>query len=310
MNNILLKHTEKKYNDIWIHNQKVRFGIIKEEEKKYPVRDDVPLPHKKALNDKNKFLSIIIPFRSRTQFIKSVLHSISIQQNISSDTIEVIVINLGGKSLSGIIPGKEIYVNYNKVFNKAYACNIGARAANGKYVLFTDADIMFPLHFISELIALANKHRLLKISTVDLNPEITQELMRLNVVNMERYNPALLNPKFSNKMLLVRKSEFIEKGGFNESYFGAGYEIKEYLHRNHNQYEVEKVANELISKNIIGFHLFHPNSVNTKEILMYNKNVFIFNINNNHKTANKPWGKISYPPVFKASGKVSKIYEY
>jgi len=306
MNNILLKHTERKYSDIWIYNQKVRFGIIKEEQKKYPVRNDVPITHKKTLNDKNKFLSIIIPFRSRTKFIKSVLHSISIQQNISLDAIEVIVVNLGGKSLNGIISGKEIYVDYNKVFNKAYACNIGAKSANGKYILFTDADIMFPLHFISELISLANKHRVLKISTVDLNPEITQELMQLNVVNMERYNPALLNPKFSNKMLLVRKSEFIEKGGFDESYFGAGCEINEYVHRNYNQYEIDKIADELISRNIIGFHLFHPNSVNTKEILAYNKNVFMLNINN--RFINKPWGKVSYPPIFKTSKRYPNEY--
>ena len=97
----------------------------------------------RSKNDKNYFLSVIVPIYNKEKFLRKTISSILKQKKF----FELILINdcSTDKSLK-IIKEYEKRFNFIKVINskkKLYvseARNLGIRAATGKYIVFIDAD--------------------------------------------------------------------------------------------------------------------------------------------------------------------------
>lgn len=91
-------------------------------------------------------VSIIISFRQgdedRRDNLKGVLNYLS---RFVSDDVELIVVEQDGASKLEWLTGnkwiKHVLLYNNEVFNKGWGYNVGAKLSQGKYLLFSDADL-------------------------------------------------------------------------------------------------------------------------------------------------------------------------
>lgn len=95
-----------------------------------------------------KKLSLVIPhYKEDSRYIKRMLDSIALQQQINFDDIEVIIVNDGDECVLAdeLLNKYEFDVNYHINTKKGVsgARNYGLKQSKGKYVMFCDCDDMF-----------------------------------------------------------------------------------------------------------------------------------------------------------------------
>jgi len=298
--------------DTWLYRNKIKLGLINShtKQKKYPA-SSTSIAHKNiAVNSNNKLLSIVIPFRHAHNFLPLLIKSIEAQTLYES--IETIIVNLGSRSSISFIgaSAKEVIVPYKGTYNNAYACNIGAKQARGKYILFLSPDCLMHSNFISSLLEckfINQEYFAANIPTANLSREFTNEIMAKKELVFERYKSALLKPVFTNKILFVDRMDFMDVGGFDERFFGKSYEIKDYIRRVSNKVDCNAISSECIEKNIIAFQLYSQESM-SKEIISHNVRIMASKSPNAFKRKSELFGRLDRFPVFKTSYKVSEIY--
>ena len=101
-----------------------------------------------------KIVSIIIPHYNGKELLHNCINSI--YQNISIENFEIIVVDNGSKDES-VKNIRQLFSDVIIISNKenvgySGGCNIGAKNAEGKYLIFLNNDTVVTENFISEMI--------------------------------------------------------------------------------------------------------------------------------------------------------------
>ena len=106
-------------------------------------------------------LSVVIPIRNRAGLrLDNCLRSLDWQDGVDRDTIEIVISDFGSDpehrgaiaELADQWGARVAYSSTDATWNRARALNIGIRGARGRYVLCTDADMIFAPNFLSTLL--------------------------------------------------------------------------------------------------------------------------------------------------------------
>ena len=159
-------------------------------------------------------ISVVIPTLNEELYLSDILHDLK-EQTLKSD--EVIVVDAGSEDKTVSIAkkaGARTLISHIK--NAGAQRNQGARAAKGEWILFVDADIRFPRKdTLERLLAAA-------VGAVAARPFTTlprEKRTWLYAIFVAPANvTARLFPAYTTRggCLLIRKSVFLQAGGFNE----------------------------------------------------------------------------------------------
>ncbi len=112
------------------------------------------------------FLSVVVPAYNEEKNIPEALKKISAYLSLKNYPWEVLVSNDGSKDDTGRVvqqyadahPNQSIrLLNFNPNHGKGFASRQGMLAANGRYVLLTDADMSSPIKEVDKLIEALEK---------------------------------------------------------------------------------------------------------------------------------------------------------
>jgi GT2 family glycosyltransferase len=178
-------------------------------------------------NKSKTLLSIIITYYAKQSTIFDVLQSISNQslQSCLPEQLETIIIDDGteGEDLARRLPSEIVYLWQRKPavggFGAARARNTGAKIANGKYLIFLDADILIGSNYVEAALRGFRKHgeRILQCGYIwdYFFAGCPDPRTQFGVWE----NPEHLTKRFfqvASGSLAISKELFVESGGFDE----------------------------------------------------------------------------------------------
>jgi GT2 family glycosyltransferase len=174
------------------------------------------------MSDPEPLISVIIPFYNQLEQLRMTLIHLD-QQTLPDDRYEVIVINDGSidnlQEEAGAINlsyGLTVYRQDHQ--GPAAARNLGVKQARGEILLFLDADMLAePKLLEAHLRAHENRSRVL-IEGKRMNHLTKQTPVFMQIIDVDT-NPRREPIDFTEILtcnLSVRKSRFLETGGFNE----------------------------------------------------------------------------------------------
>ena len=171
------------------------------------------------MEQKPKF-SVIIPALNEEKYIKYALVGLAKQTNKDFETI---VVDGGSKDKT-----REIAEKYARVIidtkkpGAARARNTGAKAANGSYLLFIDADTKPSPNLLSIYEKIFNDKRVVAATGPVAPLEKSDIRMRIGYKIAAVYFIKLMllfkRPSINGMNFAIRKSTFDKIGGFNEDY--------------------------------------------------------------------------------------------
>jgi len=158
-------------------------------------------------------LTVIITTKDEERHIENCLKSIK-KQSYSQNKIEIIVVDNNSQDKT-----KEIARRYtNKVYNfgpeRSQQRNFGARQANGKYILYLDADMALSENVVKECIYKCEKEALLALYI----PE--RIIGRGFWVRVRDFERSFYNATSIDCVRFVKRDKFLEIGGFDEGLTG------------------------------------------------------------------------------------------
>lgn len=222
---------------------------------------------------KNLKISCIISYREsdnyRKRNIDSVIKHIS---TFGLNNLEIIIVEQDTHEkfdISQYKNTKKVFIYNDGSFNKGWGYNVGVNSSTGDYLFFCDCDVVIPEVFF------ANSLRQVKtFSVVDLHEIIvsydeknTVDLIKSNYSAFDNLQKTTTETNLtSGGAFIISRQQYSEIGGFDENFFGWGYEDTAFdLKLKTFNVEVYKPASQFC------FHLYHP-ECNTKSKSSINLN--------------------------------------
>jgi glycosyltransferase involved in cell wall biosynthesis len=190
-------------------------------------RDNVNLPTICYVNNPNIVVSFVINYYSKQSTIFSVVETI-LSQSLHSCTpeeIEIIIIDDGtqGESMCQDLPPRVIYLWQRKLGEIPYgicrAKNTGAKIANGKYLVFLDADITVSETYVEAALRGFQKYGERVVQCAYIHDYFFKGCPDPRTQYGVWENPARLNRRFfqvAGGSMAMSKDLFVESKGFNE----------------------------------------------------------------------------------------------
>ncbi|MDC7126658.1 MAG: glycosyltransferase [Spirochaetales bacterium] len=159
-------------------------------------------------------ISIIIPTKNEEELLPTLLQSIKKQDfedyevivadAFSTDRTREIAVEYGAKVVDGGMPG--------------VGRNAGARAAQGDFLVFLDADVMLPEGFISSLYK-EMQDRYIDVATCPIVPITDIQLDRIihKLINLTVMANLRVDPKAFGFCIFITRRLFNRIGGFDET---------------------------------------------------------------------------------------------
>lgn len=241
-------------------------------------------------------ISIIILNYNTAAFTRECLYSILKYKGDADTEIIVVDNNSSERSIENLADEFDSVRFYFRITNDGFAggCNFGANKANGNYLMFLNPDVQlsnFKLSILTDYLDNNESAGVVSGLMLDENknvlyfynnfPSLSWEISQLyspnlqdkiNFLNSKKEIIELKNFEvdwFHGAFMMMRKSDFIQAGRFNENYF-MYYEDVELCY---------KFKNILKKKNICvpEFKYFHStkSSLNNEK----NDNIYVFHIN-------------------------------
>lgn len=159
-------------------------------------------------------VSVIITTKNEELNINSCLKSV-LEQNYPPENIEIVVVDNNSTDKT-----KEIARKYTqKIFNwgpeRSAQRNFGEKQAQGKYILYLDADMVLSQQVISECVAILERNN--QIAALYI-PEIIQGNNFWNKVR--RFERGFYDGTIIDAARFIRKNIFLEVSGFDETLTG------------------------------------------------------------------------------------------
>lgn len=196
-------------------------------------------------------VSVVIPTFRRPETLERTLNALS--QVSYDNSFEIIVVDDGSgdttvKTVEGVRdehPHLVLRPIEQKNAGAASARNTGARAANGEVIVFLDDDMLVEPDHLVRHIAHLNDPEAKRVTNGawEFAPEVRRELesssfgrFRLwletwikNGIEMEPVDRNLSKPSMLTACTLgIRRKDFLDLGGFDESFPAAGYEDQDF----------------------------------------------------------------------------------
>ena len=178
--------------------------------------------------------TFVIPVRNREGLrLHNTLRSI-LQQRFPRERFEVVVVDYGGEDrlqeelAKNGLRARYIYTNEKGPFNEARAKNVGIQQARGRYIISTNADIVFEENFLAALDALFTvfPESFAMCLRYDFQKEAVEEYGKKVVEKMSdlRGLPStILRSKWwAGDCQAASKKNFELLRGFNEEFLGWG----------------------------------------------------------------------------------------
>lgn len=249
-------------------------------------------------NNKKPAASVIVTTYNRPDALRLVLESLDQQD---TDDFEVIVVDDGSeietKNFLDELKGKVKYElkhvwQEHKGFRAAMLRNKGAALSRGEYLIFLDGDSIVQKTFVSRHLKIAEPSYFIAGNRILLSSDFTKEILK-NGISLHRWNAldwffAFCHGKVSRFIpilslgklywryfyrykwegakthnLGVWRKDFFAINGFDEGYYGWGYEDSDFA--------VRLIRNKVLRKDgrfaVAVFHLWHPNSSRDRELI-------------------------------------------
>ncbi|MEM5815140.1 MAG: glycosyltransferase [Candidatus Aenigmatarchaeota archaeon] len=168
---------------------------------------------------KNPKFSIIIPTLNEEKYIENTLLSIK-WQNFDLP-YEIIVSDSNSKDKTIEIAKK--YANKIVITNKkgiALGRNLGAKYAEGEYLLFVDADTILLPNALKEIYKEIKRKKVTLVSLPVLPSEFDMTILLYYAFYdvFSKTTVKLKNPQIAGMVICCKRKDFIQVGGFNEEY--------------------------------------------------------------------------------------------
>lgn len=158
-------------------------------------------------------VSVVIATRNEASNIEKCLLSIK-SQSYPSDEIEIIVIDNNSSDDTIRIAKKYAKNVYNKGPERSAQRNFGGKKANGKYILFLDADMILSKEVIEECVLKCENE---KYSALYIPERIVGKGFWIKVRDFER---TFYNTTCIDAVRFIETLKFLEIGGFDLSLTG------------------------------------------------------------------------------------------
>ncbi len=233
-----------------IERQKKYIQSLKQEYSKTslrPAQGDTLPADSKFQESKSKTVSIIIPVFNNVEYTKQCLKTLI--ENTPNNLYEVIIIDNGStdgtKELLKCLSGNVKIISNRENLGFARACNQGAAAADGNYLVFLNNDTEVQPGWLEELVkVLENDSEIVAVGSKLLYPDGSVQHAGVVILEIEGVNSLLprhvfvQQPSDSNfanvpmvfqavtaACMVVRKSNFESVNGFDESYWNGSEDV-------------------------------------------------------------------------------------
>lgn len=218
-------------------------------------------------------LSVIVPIRNRSGTrLDNCLRSLR-WQDLPREQVEIVLSDFGSdddhrasiEALADAHGARIVYTETDEIWNRSRALNIGIRAATGRYVLCTDADMIFAPNFLR---ALVEEQRgtgdaaLVVCRCRDLPEDVPEQPWS------EADFPTLLERSHLREKLgtgacqMARRTLFEEIHGYDEAYKFWGMEDNDFRYRAKSSGVVERWVHERTAM----LHQWHPSDRGKKPL--------------------------------------------
>lgn len=215
-------------------------------------------------------LSILITWCDRHHLALTLPHNRLVLNNIRKDA-EIIIVNGGGNlfALTALLaeigaPNLRVIDLPGETFNKARALNLGAFCCRGDIIFMIDADIIISSAMLDKSLALLDPKNFVTIrSVIEVKPQFRGPFLHEIVRRSDyvcrdgrrasiEYCVGADNSRSGPGLILVRRADFIQIGGFNSTLEGWGFEDYDFQLRLQFALGLERVTSSEV------LHLSHP----------------------------------------------------
>jgi GT2 family glycosyltransferase len=263
-NNIL---TEKNYK-----NYKTTFSTIADE----VINMKIDKNSYVILNEERIKQSIIISYKEsgkdRRINLQRLLEYLS--QLLDAKT-EIVLVEQGNESKINWINKiknheqiNHIFIKNDKIFNKGYGYNVGAKNAKGNYLIFNDVDLFLELKLYSLLISkldqfdIINPYKYLCFLDKNDSDLFISDNYKFTIANDEQY---IIPSVISGGIFMMKKENFLALKGFDEDCYGYGHEDDIF------DTKIRKLKQSIYNDDSTAIHIYHKGITNEDNYYSYMK---------------------------------------
>jgi glycosyltransferase involved in cell wall biosynthesis len=219
-------------------------------------------------------ISYVIPYRelARNDSLRTVVN------NIRAQKFPVIRIILSEHDTNSKINYGDLHPCNTHIasetsalpFNKSKAFNLGVSKSNTDKIILHDADMLIPDGYTVSVSNALDKYEACHLgkSVTYACPNSTDLINKSRAVNRKDLNMDRLVCYYEGGSLACLKQTYWSVGGFNEDFWGYGYEDNDFYHR------LKQSSNFLEDRKTNLLHLAHPRSPDFSETYKANSEVY------------------------------------
>ena len=247
-------------------------------------------------------LSVIIPVRNRSGTrLDNCLRALRWQQGVQPDDVEIVISDLASApdhqaaidQTAREHSARVVRVENTQIWNRSWALNVGIRAAQGKRVMCTDADMIFSPDFLRAVLAAfqAQPNPLVLCRCHDLPETVPERAYELDDFAWLRQQAELRDTVGTGACQVADRSFFEKVRGYDEKYVFWGNEDKDMVVRA----EVFGLEPHWLGEPTCMLHQWHPTMKLDKKWLRF-KNRMRYRFTKTKLVKNKKrWGEPGAP---------------
>jgi glycosyltransferase involved in cell wall biosynthesis len=187
-------------------------------------------------------ISVVIPLRNRTGLrLRNCLRSLR-WQALEPDAVEIVISDLGSdapaaaetRRIAEEFGAKVEFIPTREVWNRSRALNLGIQAATARWVLCTDADMIFAPSFLPAVLAAhadTSRDAMVFCRCHDLPEDLAEQAWEVGDFPMLRGRASLRDTSGTGACQSARRSFFFHVRGYDEKFVYWGAEDDDMRHR-------------------------------------------------------------------------------
>jgi glycosyltransferase involved in cell wall biosynthesis len=241
----------------------------------------------------NVFFSFVVAFRDRElERVDFFLSSLKLQEY---KNFELIFVDQGSSieyrsSIEKLCNSYDFaHYLYNdtlgQLWNKSNALNIGIKHANGGYIIISDIDVIFPIHFISQVLSILDSKYFYTFNAFYLPHNLRVQDYLNDISN----SSLVLGENLFIGVCIAPKEKLLEIKGYDEYFQVWGGEDDDIIIR------LEQsgiIRHHFSATDIKLYHIWHKTRSPQKPTLWYLSMINHLHLNDRHLNNEKSWGEL------------------